>query len=180
MWSPVGIRTSTLLLAMILFDVGLMFRRSVLQAVFAPAAWLLGFESLWAVTTHLVANKGGGSLGPIWWIGAPAAVAAHAAGVRVEWRWLALTAILWAVWIATGWHYNLITNPHVDWLAEALNESTKTAWGLAYLWPMLRGGRTLPDLKLLADRGPGRHVEHPNIGPENMALKAVATAERTE
>ena len=71
MWSPVGIRTSTVLLAVILFDAGLMVR-SFLQAVFAPLAWLLGFESLWTVTTHLVV-KGAEPLGPIWWIGAPAA-----------------------------------------------------------------------------------------------------------
>lgn len=149
MWSPVGVRTSTVLFATILFDVGLMVRGSLSHAVFAPLAWLLGFESAWAVTTHFIV-PGSGPLGPIWWIGGAAAVVAYAAGVRVDWRWLTLTAALWALWVATGWHYNLITNPRVDWWAEALNESTKTAWGLAYLWPMLRRTQPLSTSKPLA------------------------------
>ncbi|MEO8745566.1 MAG: hypothetical protein ABI334_10270 [Candidatus Dormiibacterota bacterium] len=137
MWSPVGIRTTTLLLAFILFAVGLLVRRSIVQAVLAPLAWLLGWETAWGLTTHLVVT-GSAPLGLVWWIGVPVAALAYAAGVNVEWRWLALTAGLWALWLATGWHYNVVTNPHVDWTAEALNEAAKTAWGLAYLWPMLQ------------------------------------------
>ena len=175
MWSPVGIRTSTVLLAVILFDAGLMVR-SFLQAVFAPLAWLLGFESLWTVTTHLVV-KGAAPLGPIWWIGAPAAAAAYAAGVRVEWRWLALTVVLWALWVATGFHYNLPTNPQVNWEAEALNEATKTAWGLAYLWPMLRRTKLLSTPKL-----PARHWSWATLSaarhrPMALAEKAGEMAE---
>ena len=138
MWSPAGIRTSTVILAAVLFASGLLVRRSLVQAVLAPTAWLLGWESAWRVTNQLVLGGVGLPAGPIWWIGAPAVALAYAAGVRVEWRWLALTAGIWVVWLATGWHYNLITSPHIDWVAEALNEAAKTAWGLAYLWPMVR------------------------------------------
>jgi hypothetical protein len=137
MWSPVGIRTTTLTLAFILFACGLMVRRSLLHAVLAPTAWLLGWETTWGVTTYLVARPAG-HLGPIWWIGLPAAALAYTAGVQVDWRWLALTAGIWVVWLATGWHYNVITSPKVDWLAEAFNEAAKIGWGLAYLWPILR------------------------------------------
>ena len=154
MWSSVGIRTTTLLLAFIMFAVGLLVRRSLVQAVLAPVAWLLGWETAWRLTTHLVGG-GRGSLGLVWWIGGLAVVLAFAAGVRVDWRWVALTAGLWGLWVATGWHYNLITSPHVDWLGEALNESAKTAWGLAYLWPMLRRRRPAPVSKLAVDPGAG-------------------------
>jgi hypothetical protein len=177
MWSPVGIRTSTLLLAVILFAVGLLVRRSLVQAVLAPLAWLLGWESAWGVTTHFFV-PGAGPLGLVWWIGAPAIALAYVTGVRVEWRWLALTAVLWVVWLATGWHYNVITNPHVDWLGEALNESAKTAWGLAYLWPMLRHRR--PRAPITAGTtGVVRHAEHPSVGPQPIAVK-IETTEPTD
>ena len=179
MWSPVGIRTSTLLLAFILFAAGLLVRRSVLQAVLAPTAWLLGWESAWGVTTHFFV-KGAGPLGLVWWIGVPAVALAFAAGVRVEWRWLALTAGVWVVWLATGWHYNVVTNPHVDWLAEALNETAKTAWGLAYLWPMMRRGKPQSTPKPPANIAAAQHGMPSSLGPTNLAEKAGQVAEQIE
>lgn len=52
-------------------------------------------------------------------------------------RWLLVTALLWAVWIAIGLPVNQHTMAGFNPAAEALNEGTKTAWGLAYLWPLL-------------------------------------------
>lgn len=51
---------------------------------------------------------------------------------------LALSVALGAVWVAAGFHVN--TYSHLatfDPLGEALNEAAKTAWGLAYLLPLL-------------------------------------------
>jgi len=56
----------------------------------------------------------------------------------VEKRWLLFTAALWLVWILPGYHYNFPQwHAGFDWWAELINESTKVAWGMAYLWPML-------------------------------------------
>jgi hypothetical protein len=157
------------LLATIIFDVGLMIRGSVSQAVFAPLAWLLGYESAIALTAHLVV-RGSGPLSPIWWIGGAAALAAYAAGVRVDWRWLVLTAAVWALWVATGWHYNLITSPRVDWWAEALNVTTKTAWGFAYLWPMLRRPKALETSKRLVLDGSWVARSVARLRPASLAM----------
>lgn len=51
------------------------------------------------------------------------------------------SSLVWAVWIATGFHVNGHTMTGLDPSAEALNEGAKTLWALAYLVPLMRSSR---------------------------------------
>jgi hypothetical protein len=58
--------------------------------------------------------------------------------LRVDFRFLAATAAIWVVWLMRGFHYNLNEVGPMNWEWEILNVSAKTAWGLAYLWPLTK------------------------------------------
>jgi len=126
-------RTSTVVLAAVLLVVGVI-RRRPLHGVLATLAWIAGFEAAWQFTIFHFAGR------PMGWPipGSIAVVAEVSLILGVEWRWLAVAAAVWVVWLPSGFHYNVPQDPHIDWWAEFLNETAKTAWGLAYLWPLWR------------------------------------------
>ena len=133
----VGIRTSTVLMGVLLVVFGAL-RRQPLQGQLAALAWVFGFEIAFEVTAFV--TSGGHEPGAPGWlvIGAVANLMAWEAKVKVEWRWFALTGVLWVIWVAMGFHYNMRGVGTIDWGNEIINELAKTAWGMAYLWPFLR------------------------------------------
>jgi hypothetical protein len=136
----VGIRTSTVLMGVLLVVFGAI-RRQPLQGQLAALAWVFGFEIAFEITAY--ATSGGHLPGAPGWLvfGAVANLMAWEAKVKIEWRWFIVTAVLWVIWLATGFHYNMRGVGTFDWGAELINELTKTAWGLAYLWPFFRMAR---------------------------------------
>ena len=59
--------------------------------------------------------------------------------VRPSLPLIGLSLLIGAVWLATGFHVNGYDHlAGFDPLGEALNEGAKTAWGLAYLVPLIR------------------------------------------
>ncbi len=75
--------------------------------------------------------------------------------VRPDRRYLAASAVVLAIWMATGFHLNghqhglFSLHPRVsdfDPTAEVLNESAKTLWALGYFLPLLR--RKKPDKRV--------------------------------
>ena len=58
-------------------------------------------------------------------------------GVRPWWPLVGLTAALWAIWMATGFHFNGHGMTGFSISAELFNETAKTLWALAYLVPLL-------------------------------------------
>jgi len=132
---PDQIRTTTVVLGLLLLAFGVIRRRPV-QGVLAALSWIAGYEAAWQLTAYFLHGH------PIGWPILPAAVAALAialfAGVAVDRRWLLVVAALWVVWIATGYNYNFPYSTHIDWWAELMNEGTKVLWGMAYLWPMIQ------------------------------------------
>lgn len=136
----IGIRTSTVAMGILLVVFGAL-RRQPLQGQLAALAWVFGFEIAWEITGYWM--SGGRLPGAPGWlpVGAAAIIMAWEAKVQIEWRWLGVTAVLWAIWVATGFHYNMQTDRSIDWGSEIVNEAAKTAWGLAYLWPFIRPKR---------------------------------------
>jgi hypothetical protein len=132
---PDALRTTTVLMGLLLLAFGLI-RRRPLQGFLAAMAWIVAYEAAWQLTAYCIDGR------PLGWPIVPAAVAALAislfAGVAVDLRWLLLTAGLWLVWIVSGYHYNMPWAVPFDWWGELMNEATKIAWGMAYLWPLLR------------------------------------------
>lgn len=155
--SPVGVRWSSLaMLALIVLVVTVVRRRPVLGLV-AAMGWLVAFEIPYEATDLLVRHQPGAHL-TSWasWVVTVAGwpFAAWALGVRPDWRWVALSAAIFAVWIATGFHHN---DPgqagQVMVWPEVLNEGSKTALGVAYLLGALRASPSqLVDLKRRLDQ----------------------------
>jgi hypothetical protein len=80
-------------------------------------------------------------------------------GIVPSSRLMGLAVLLWIAWIATGFDVN--DGHHVlHPFAEALNEGAKSAWALAYLWP-LRRRPVLPKLGLPARKRPQRPSSAP-------------------
>ena len=59
--------------------------------------------------------------------------------VRPSLPLIGLSLLIGVVWVATGFHVNGYDHlADFNPLGEALNEGAKTAWGLAYLLPLIR------------------------------------------
>lgn len=129
-----GIRTSTVLIAAAFLLASLLpgLRR---RALLGGLAWLFGFELAWQWTTFALRGSP-----PSHWVWptysllllSPLAIwLAHRYGVRVSRPLALLTMALWLVWLGQGFHVD------VGGVSEVLNQAAKTAWGLAYLVPLL-------------------------------------------
>lgn len=136
---PLGVRLSTWLTLGVFLTLGLRDRRYWLAA----AAWMVGFEVAWQATlTSRIIDRGG--FHPhAWWqpvfvfgayaLGVTFVVFAALRGVKPSLPLMAVVAGLWAFWVATGFVSNSHTMIHFDAGAEAVNESIKTLWAVAYL-----------------------------------------------
>jgi hypothetical protein len=58
-------------------------------------------------------------------------------GIRPSPRLAILVALLWVAWLAAGFPVNQHNSSNFHVLAEVMNETAKTAWALAYLWPIV-------------------------------------------
>lgn len=138
-WLWVGdMRLSTTLLLLGFLFVGFL-RRDFKAAMLAAVTWLLGWEIAWQFTTELHTSRtlGWNALVLVGW--ASIVVALQHWTVRPSLPLIVLSLLIGAVWVATGFHVN--DHEHLagfDSLGEALNEGAKTAWGLAYLAPLIR------------------------------------------
>jgi len=132
-----GVRVSTIVMAVLLLTAAI--ARHDWRGLLATTAWFFGFETAWQSTNAITYLAGHGMVAAdLGWISAGVGwtLAAHLAGVRVNWPFVLLTAALWVVWLLQGFHANYPHRPF-DPLVEVINESAKTAWGLAYLVPLL-------------------------------------------
>src|SRR5437763_74137 len=147
---PLGVRLSTLISAGGFVAVAAV-RRDRLPLL-AGFAWLAGFEAAFQVASLLLNRLPLGLPSPIFFItlGSATLLFAHRRGVRVHYGFLAVGVLFMVVWVATGFHLNghqhgmfsLHTRiAGFDSTAEFLNEASKTAWALAYLWPLLSRSR---------------------------------------
>jgi hypothetical protein len=173
---PLGVRLSTWVALAVFLTLGLRDRRFWLAA----AVWLVGFETLFELTStvELLAHRPIGA--SAWWALAVDFVAYALGGAFVYWAarrgilpsplLVGVACVVWAAWIATGFHRNPHTLAGFDPTAEALNEGVKTIWALAYLLPLWWASRS---------RG-GRNAEIGAVGPavtsSSLDLRATAAA----
>lgn len=129
-----GVRISTLVMVAALIVAGALGPKRRWRGVLAALSFVLVFEVAY---TLLVWKLHRGYWASGWPLAPLAFAAAWASGCRLDWRALAAAVILLIAWIATGFHANIYGSQHFSALDEALNEAAKTAWGLAYLLPLL-------------------------------------------
>jgi hypothetical protein len=144
---PLGVRLSTWVVLGAFLVLGVRDRRYWLAA----AAWIGGFEVLYQATVTGRDLVNSGFHPTVWWapvvvmgvflLGIGFVVWAARHGARPSFPLLAAAFVVWAVWIATGFHVNDHTLTGLDPTGEALNEGSKTLWALAYLVPLWRLGR---------------------------------------
>src|SRR6266567_8063331 len=152
--SPFGMRWTTVLTAAaILVLIGIVRRRPDL-AVVSVVAWIGGFEVVFRFFEVLRWQQWSGLLDLAWMaaalVGWP--ILALALGIRPSPAWVAVTAIAFAVWITTGYDYNLPQTAGgslrpIRPLPEVENVLAKTAWAMAYLvgaWRLPPWGRAAP------------------------------------
>jgi hypothetical protein len=125
--------------ALVAFAVFAAYRRNW-KPLFAAFAWMTGWEAAWQAT-----NIALGHGHPLWLWGTYTLFVVGPASTLLACRlmtpslfWATVLALLWIVWLATGFHSNNHTLVGFNPLAEALNEAAKTAWALVYLWPLAR------------------------------------------
>jgi hypothetical protein len=122
--------------------------RSERAPLLAAIAWLASFETAYQIAAMILRTPSPVPLvGPVsisLLVGAPAvALLMTAMGARANRFVLGLALLAFVVWIATGFHVNtdtVIVSP----TGEALNDTAKTLWALAYLLPLLRARRPHP------------------------------------
>src|SRR5690348_5587145 len=132
------VRISTSVLIIVIAVVIGWWRRRPVLALTTIGAWIFLFEIPYHWTNVLL-WRWDWKDAFLWTIGFGGwVVAGWYAGLRPNLGFVAVFCVLWIVWIATGFHYNNVSDKKIDWLAEALNEGTKTCLGLAYLFGALR------------------------------------------
>jgi hypothetical protein len=140
---PLGARLSTWIgLAMFIAFAGVYRDRRFL---IAALVWMTGFEAFYDMSS-LVANPSHWRLNVFFLVCSLFTVLWFRNAVpKPDLRLMALVAVVWVVWFATGFHVNSHGMAGFEPSAEALNEGAKTLWALAYLIPLYRIlGRTTP------------------------------------
>ena len=146
---PLGIRLSTILMA--LAFAGLAAARRDKLPLIAGWLWLTTFEAAFQIASLIMGRLPLGLFPVVFFL----VLAAVTLGlvrrtVRPDWRFLVVSVVVLAVWMATGFHLNghkhglfsLHTRvPHIDPAAEAFNEAAKTLWALGFFVPFLRRPR---------------------------------------
>jgi len=139
---PLGARLSTWVALAAFVAVALQLRDR--RAWLAAAAWLFGFEQAWELTGYLRAIPQHG-LVPVFShliVGTVIVLICARFGARPWMPLLAATAVVWAIWLATGFHSNYHNMTNFEVVPEVLNETAKTLWALAYLVPLWMARRT--------------------------------------
>lgn len=133
-----GVRISTWLTVLVFALIAAW--RSERAPLLAAIAWLASFECAYQIAAMILKTPSPIPLvGPVsisLLVGAPAvALLMTAMGARPNLLLLGLALLVFAVWIATGFHVNtdeVVVSP----TGEALNDASKTLWALAYLLPL--------------------------------------------
>lgn len=135
---PLGVRLSTWVVLAVFVAVAV--RRDEWPPVLAAAAWLTGWEATFQVASFASGNLPVGPVGPTFLVvvGAVTVPIVTRAGVHPDLRLLGVAFLVFAVWVATGFHVNGHSMVGFDPAAEALNEAAKTLWAVAYLVPFWR------------------------------------------
>jgi hypothetical protein len=162
---PLGIRLSTILMA-VAFVVLAVVRRDKLPLI-AGWLWVTTFEAAFQISSLIMGRLPLGLFTPVFFLALAAVTLALTRGkVKPDWRYLGASLVVLGVWMATGFHLNghqhglfsLHTRiPNLDAMAEILNVTAKTLWGLGFFLPLLR--RTTTDELDAADR-PGVVIGH--------------------
>jgi hypothetical protein len=133
---PFGMRLTTWIVLIVF--VALAVRRRDSRFLGAAAAWLLGFEAAFdlsrAATGYPLAWQSR-SLPVVVGVFTVAWFAFHE--LRPSGRWLAVTALIWSLWLADGFPVNYHTLDGFQLGPEIMNVSAKTALAVAYLVPLL-------------------------------------------
>src|SRR5260370_419879 len=135
--APRGFRWSALaMLAAIVVVVSA--RRRPFLALVTALAWLTAFEVPYQVTDTLVHHRDAHLLRALaveaFWFGTVVGSIgwAHAVGVRPHLRWVALSAVIFTLWVQQGFQYNRAGQMGpVQWWPEILNVRSKTAMGFS-------------------------------------------------
>ena len=140
---PLGVRLSTWIVLGVFLVLGLRDRRYWLAA----AAWLVGFELVFQITSTTRILIRGGLHPSSWWqpvvvfgaylLGLSFVWVAAQRGARPSLLILGLSLGLWIVLLKSGLHTNGHTMSDFSVESEALNEGSKTLWALAYLIPLI-------------------------------------------
>ena len=115
------------------------YRFGPLRAALAAVAGISAFELVFSTTGTLVHHW---PLGPLLWLWA-ALIAwpllALRENIRPSVEVLVAFGVLWVVWIAQGFTFNLATHDlrNFDYLAELLNATTKSLMVMAWALPSL-------------------------------------------
>lgn len=134
--TPFGIRWTSLAMALAIVT---LVRGRPLLGVVTAMGWGTTFEAVFQITSVLVHRDAlwwHSLTSESWWLWTVIgwSLAAHLAGVRPHLSWLAITALLYALWIEQGFWFNYVGQAGpVNWWFEGLNVGTKTALGVAYL-----------------------------------------------
>lgn len=142
---PLGVRLSTWVVLGVFLVLGVRDRRYW----WAAAAWIGGFETAYQLTNTLHGLAHSGLHSRAWWppvvvfgvIACGAIITVYISLEKTARPSLPIMAgviVLWAIWVATGFHVNGHSMVGFDPTAEAINEAAKTLWALAYLIPLLR------------------------------------------
>jgi hypothetical protein len=131
LFPPGGARLSTVLVFAAFL--ALAVKRHDLKPAVAAVAWLVGFELLFEATRRPYEWH---------WI---IFIAFDVVGITLLARkgitpsplLLAATLVVWAGWLATGFHVNHHDTVRFQPSAEAFNEGAKTLWGAAYFVPLV-------------------------------------------
>lgn len=146
---PFGVRLSTLLTGLAFVSLATYYRDR--RFVLAGWAWLTGFEATFQATALILGHPlPEGIDGPIFYVvlGLITVPFSLRFWVRPSARLMTAVALIWVVWLATGFHVNLHHMARFSSSAEALNEGAKTLWAAAYIWPLWRQVRRQPRPRL--------------------------------
>jgi hypothetical protein len=156
---PLGleIRTSTLVMAALVFGVVSWRTRSPWRGFVAQSAWISAYEILYVGTQVAL-----GEVAPLWWFPASGmlgwVVLAAWMGHRPSRIWIAVFTALWIAWILAGFHANDHgLRPPFSVSQEVLNVATKTALGFAYLsggWQLRQSSRTAEPAQMRSSPAP--------------------------
>lgn len=150
LFSPLAeTRWSTVLGAVLILAV-ISWRRNPFAAVVAVLAWLSAYE----IAFNAIGVLYGWPAPPFLWGSAAVlgwVVLAAVRGIWPEWRLVVVYAVLMAVWVGLGYHSNTPTRVPFSASGEVLNEASKTALALAYLFGALRGVEKKELVKPLID-----------------------------
>ena len=142
---PLGVRLSTWLTGLAFVSFAAVYRDK--RVVLAGWAWLTGFEAAFQTTALILGHPlPFGVDGPIFYVvlGVITVPFSLRFWTRPSARLMLGVAVIWVIWVSTGFHVNEHHMAGFNPFAEALNEAAKTLWAAAYLWPLWQEKRRIP------------------------------------